>query len=243
MVDPGLQRRHARRPGAVKHSECSFDKSNHSPRTAARDHSAAVSYLMSFSAGSSLVRRKAAPSMEPPRSATCSWREGRPISARSARPAIVSRWAPSRWRSPWSVRQSSASASTCSEPFQLEIAVDARRPRRSGTSSTLASPTKRAPRRSLRTGAHRFRWLLDRHGETVEQAASSDLRRERPEHRATTPESPPVRSIPLGPGRAAATTPRATVRHFRLGDTTGNVADALMADIAGVLCANHQIRQ
>ena len=38
----------------MKHSNRSFDKSNPLPRTAARDHSAAVSYLTGLSAGSKL---------------------------------------------------------------------------------------------------------------------------------------------------------------------------------------------
>ncbi len=55
MGDPRLQHRHARRPGPVKHSKSLLrQEQTHSPRTAARDHSAAVSSLKSFSAGSSL---------------------------------------------------------------------------------------------------------------------------------------------------------------------------------------------
>ena len=52
--DPGLQRRHARRPGAVKHSQPLLQQEQtHYYEAAARDHSAAVSSLTSFSAGSS----------------------------------------------------------------------------------------------------------------------------------------------------------------------------------------------
>ena len=57
MEHPRLQRRHARRPGAVKHSPSLLQQEQtHYHEAAARDHSAAVSSLMSFSAGSSLRR-------------------------------------------------------------------------------------------------------------------------------------------------------------------------------------------
>ena len=51
--DPGLQHRHARRPGAVKHSQPLLRaRATHYYEAAARVHSAAVSSLTSFSAAS-----------------------------------------------------------------------------------------------------------------------------------------------------------------------------------------------
>lgn len=123
----------------------------------------------------------------------------------------------------------------------------ARRRRCSGASSTLASLTNLflvvrcettptvADGCSLAMAKRSSRLRSLTFGAIGRQLGQSPIHR--PEHQATTPESAPVRSIPLGPSRAAATTPRVTVRQFSRRRHDRQHHRCAHADIAGgVVC-------